>query len=225
MDINYARKILLKTVEDYNSIADKYSRIRERDWKEMDFLFDKYLDSGDRVLDLGCGNGRFYDSFVRRGVEYFGTDPSSNLIDIAGKNHPRGNFLVASGDLPFPGEHFEKVWSIAVLHHIPSTALRLQFLKEAGRVLKKEGYLILTVWDLKEKAKKNNGFFSRLKRRKLDRGDLFLPWYGSKDTYFHCFNPEELVQLVKDAGLEVLDRGEVLVGRRPYSNLYIVAKK
>ena len=41
MDIDYAKQILLKTVEDYNSVADKYSRVREKDWKEMDFLFDK----------------------------------------------------------------------------------------------------------------------------------------------------------------------------------------
>ena len=226
MDIDYAKQILLKTVEDYNSIADKYSRVREKDWKEMDFLFDKYLDPKDRVLDLGCGNGRFYDSFVGKEVEYFGVDPSLNLIDIAKKNHPQGNFQVASGDsLPFSGNYFDKVFSIAVLHHIPSLDFRSQFLKEAKRVLKDDGYLILTVWNLKEKVDKDFNLLSWFKRRKLDKGDVFLPWYGSDNTYFHCFNLEELVQLVKDSGFEVLDKGEILVGQRPYSNFYIVAKK
>ena len=226
MDIDYAKQILLKTVEDYNSIADKYSRVREKDWKEMDFLFDKYLDPKDRVLDSGCGNGRFYDSFIEKEVEYFGVDPSLNLIDIAKKNHPQGNFQVASGDsLPFSGNYFDKVFSIAVLHHIPSLDFRSQFLKEAKRVLKDDGYLILTVWNLKEKVDKDFNLLSWFKRRKLDKGDVFLPWYGSNNTYFHCFNLEELVQLVKDSGFEVLDKGEILVGQRPYSNFYIVAKK
>jgi len=226
MDIDYAKQILLKTVEDYDSIADKYSRVREKDWKEMDFLFDKYLNPKDRILDLGCGNGRFYDSFVEKEVEYFGVDPSLNLIDIAKKNHPQGNFQVASGDsLPFSGNYFDKVFSIAVLHHIPSLDFRSQFLKESKRVLKDDGYLILTVWNLKEKVDKDFNLLSWFKRRKLDKGDVFLPWYGSDNTYFHCFNLEELVQLVKDSGFEVLDRGEILVGQRPYSNFYIVAKK
>lgn len=226
MDIDYAKQILSKTVEDYNSIADKYSRVREKDWKEMDFLFDKYLNSKDRVLDLGCGNGRFYESFVKREVEYLGVDPSANLINIAKKNHSQGNFQVASGDsLPFSDNYFDKVFSIAVLHHIPSLNFRSQFLKEAKRVLKDDGYLILTVWNLKEKVEKDFSLLSWFKRRKLDKGDAFLPWYGSEDTYFHCFNLEELVQLAKDSGFEVLDKGEILVGQRPYSNFYIVAKK
>jgi SAM-dependent methyltransferase len=226
MDINFAKKILSKTVEDYNSIADKYSRVREKDWKEMDFLFDKHLDSKDKVLDLGCGNGRFYNSFVKRGVEYYGTDPSLKLIGIAKENHPSGNFQTVSGDsLPFSEGYFDKVFSIAVLHHIPSAFLRLQFLKEAKRVLKTGGYLILTVWNLKEKVEKDLSITGWFKRRNLDKGDVFLPWYGSKDTYFHCFNLEELIQLTKEAGFEVVDRGEILVGQRPYSNFYIVAKK
>lgn len=225
MNVNYAKQILDKTVSDYNSIADKYSRVREKDWKEFDFLFDKYLSLKNRVLDLGCGNGRFYDPFIERKADYFGTDSSSKLIEIAQKNHHRGNFQIAAGDsLPFASDYFDKIFSIAVLHHIPSVAFRLQFLKEAKRVLKDGGYLILTVWNLKEKIKPK-GFFQWLKGTRLDKGDIFLPWYGSKATYFHCFNLEELVQLVKDSGFDVLDKGEILVGQRPYSNFYIVAKK
>ncbi len=69
---------------------------------------------------------------------------------------------------------------------------------------------------------KKRGFFDWIR---LDKGDVFLPWYGSKDTYFHCFNLEELIQLVsKDAGFEIIDKGEILVGERPYSNFYIVLK-
>lgn len=214
-----------KTVSDYDNIADKYSKVRELNWKEMDFLFEKYLNRDNRVLDLGCGNGRFFPSFASRGVEYFGTDPSVKLIDIAKRNHPWGNFSISSREsLPFSGDYFDCVFSIAVLHHIPSLALRLQFLKEAKRVLRDNGYLILTVWDLKEKVKPRS-FFDRLRMARLDKGDVFLPWYGSKATYFHCFNLEELVQLVKDSGFEILDKGEIAVGQRPYSNFYIVAKK
>jgi len=48
---------------------------------------------------------------------------------------------------------------LAVLHHIPSLEFRLEFLKEAKRVLRLGGLLILTVWDLKEKRKNENLIF------------------------------------------------------------------
>lgn len=202
---------------DYNSIADKYSRVREKDWKEFGFLFDKYLSSEDKVLDLGCGNGRFYP--VLKKADYLGIDVSSKLIEIAKSNYPEAKFEVSAIE-SISDKSFDKIYSIAVLHHIPSHELRLEFLKEIKRALKNNGYLILTVWNLKEKVKKR-GFLDWFR---LDRGDVFLPWYGSKDTYFHCFNLEELVQLGKEAGFEIIDKGEILVGERPYSNFYIVGR-
>jgi len=220
MNDKYAKKILDKTVLDYNSIADKYSRVREKDWREFNFLFDKYLLSNDKVLDLGCGNGRFYQSFKNKGVDYLGIDVSSKLIEIAKSNHPEGKFEVSSVE-SILSDSFDKVYSIAVLHHIPSREFRLNFLKEIKRVLKGNGYLVLTVWNLKEKMKKRS-FFDWFR---LDKGDVFLPWYGSRDTYFHCFNLEELIQLVSEAGFDIIDKGEILVGERPYSNFYIVGRK
>ena len=220
MDSKYAKKILDKTVLDYNSIADKYSRVREKDWPEFNFLFDKYLSPNDKVLDLGCGNARFYQSFKNKGVDYLGIDVSSKLIEIAKNNYPEGKFEVSSIE-SILSDSFDKVYSIAVLHHIPSREMRLSFLKEIKRVLKDNGSLILTVWNLKEKMKKR----SFLDWFRLDKGDVFLPWYGSRDTYFHCFNLEELIQLVSEAGFDIIDKGEILVGERPYSNFYIVGRK
>ncbi|MFA5207640.1 MAG: methyltransferase domain-containing protein [Candidatus Paceibacterota bacterium] len=220
MDGKYAKKILDKTVLDYNSIADKYSRVREKNWREFDFLFDKYLLPNDKVLDLGCGNARFYQSFKNKNVDYLGIDVSSKLIEIAKNNHPEGKFEVSSIE-SILSDSFDKVYSIAVLHHIPSHQFRLNFLKEIKRVLKDNGYLVLTVWNLKEKMKRR----SFLDWFRLDKGDVFLPWYGSKNTYFHCFNLEELIQLVSEAGFDVIDKGEILVGEKPYSNFYIVGRK
>ena len=219
MNSKYAKKILEKTVLDYNSIADKYSRVRDKNWKEFDFLFDEYLSSGDKVIDLGCGNGRFYPSFKNKNVDYLGVDVSNKLIEIAKKNYPEAKFEVSTID-HIMDKSFDKVYSIAVLHHIPSRELRFKFLKEIKRTLRDNGYLILTVWNLKEKLKQRS-FWDWFR---IDRGDVFLPWYGSKDTYFHCFNLEELVQLVKEVGFEVVDKGEILVGEKPYSNFYIIGK-
>ena len=208
MDDKIANKILIDTVKDYNSICDKYSSVREKEWKEFDFLFDD-IKKGEKVLDLGCGNGRFYKCLKL--ADYIGIDPSSKLIDICRKNYPEGKFEVAYGHkLPFDDDYFDKIYSIAVLHHIPSEKQRIEFLKEIQRVVKGDGQIILTVWNLKDKAKGEK--------------EVFLPWYGSEKTFFYCFSLKELIQLVKDSGFEIIKSGEVLVGKKPYSNFYIIAR-
>ncbi len=175
----------------------------------MNFLFESVL-KGDKVLDLGCGNGRFYP--LLKETQYIGVDPSSELIKIAKEDYPQGDFLVAYGnDLPFEDEYFDKIYSIAVLHHLPSIKSRKELLNEAKRVLKKGGVMILTVWNLEEKTK--------------GEVDVFIPWYGSKGTYFHCFNLKELIQLAKELDFEVIKSGEILIGKKPYSNFYLILKK
>ena len=73
----------------------------------MEFLFDR-LKEGDKVLDLGCGNGRFYDFFKKRKVDYVGIDNSERMIEIAKEKHPEARFGVSSGfETTFPDSYFE----------------------------------------------------------------------------------------------------------------------
>lgn len=202
-----------KTRQDYNLIAEDFSRKRERIWEEFDFLKSKVV-SGEKVLDLGCGNGRFIEFFKKQGIEYFGVDNSERLIEIAKKRHPEGNFQVAdSFNLPFPDNFFDKIISIAVLHHIPSYGKRTEFLKEAKRILKPKGVLILTVWYLWQKKTAwklllQNIFLKLTGRSKLDFNDIFIPWKDSQgkiraQRYFHCFTKKELQKLAEKAGFKI----------------------
>jgi ubiquinone/menaquinone biosynthesis C-methylase UbiE len=227
MDKELAITILNKTLDDYNKVAEKYSQVREKNWKEMSFLFDDYLEKGDNVLDLGCGNGRFYEEFISRGVFYNGLDFSEKIIEIARKNNPKGDFRVADAlNIPFEDNSFDKVYSIAVLHHIPSFDLRIRFLEEIKRILRDDGYLILTVWDLKEKRKKRRfNFLTWWWELGLDKGDILLPWYGVKDAYFHCFEKEELSFLLQSLQFKIIKSGEIKVGERPYNNFYFIVQK
>lgn len=230
MNNDKAQKIIDTTKDIYDKIAEKYASVRDEPWQEMDFLFGKFLKTGDKVLDLGCGNGRFYESFLKNGAFYTGVDNSQKLLDIAKKNYSEGEFILASAlNLPFSDESFDAVYGIAILHHIPSAELRKKFMEEAKRVLKKGGYLVLTVWDLKdkqeqEKKKERFNIFDLFRQRK-DRDDVFIPWYGAKDCFFHVFTMETFRRTVDESGLLIVEHGEILVGRKPYKNMYLVAKK
>ncbi len=78
--------------------------------------------SGRRVLDVGCGMGRFADVVLRWGGQVVGVDLSF-AVDSARTNlghHPGFQVVQASVfELPFPAESFDLIYSLGVLHHTP----------------------------------------------------------------------------------------------------------
>jgi ubiquinone/menaquinone biosynthesis C-methylase UbiE len=119
MNLEQAYKILEENKQTYNEIADEFDQTRNK----YDFLIDelkKHVRKNEKVLDLGCGNGRLYKIFENKNVNYTGIDFSENLIqkDIEkyGNHFKTADIL----SLPFSEEKFDSVWAIAVLHHIPT---------------------------------------------------------------------------------------------------------
>jgi tRNA (uracil-5-)-methyltransferase TRM9 len=231
MKENYAKYLLDKTRDDYNLISKDFSRTRAVVWKETKFLFNDYLKDKDKMLDLGCGNGRYFLMTKDKDVEYIGIDNSSKLIEESRKNHPFAKFETADAlELPFEDNYFNKVYGIAILHHIPSKELRLKFLNEASRVLKSDGFLIVTTW----KFYRLKEYFLLFKYTilkilgisKLDFKDIFEPWGDTKiKRYYHWFSKRELENIVKKAGFKIKDSGIIENPKRNRRNIYIVAYK
>ncbi len=199
-------------------------------WPEASFLFEKFITEGEKVLDLGCGTGRYFELIKEKGADYFGVDNSQKMIKVAKERYPQAKFQVADAlNLPLPNNYFNKVFGIAVLHHIPSEEFRLKFLKEAKRVLKQDGLLILTVWKFRTKRELSLIFKYTILRligkSKLDRRDFFEPWGKKIKRYYHCFSKKELINLVKKAGFEILESGLIRNKRGNRNNIYLVAKK
>jgi len=96
---------------------------------------------GRRVLDVGCGMGRFLEVVSDAGAEVVGIDLSS-AVEAARENlKHRPNVSVLQADvfrLPFAEGSFDFIYSIGVLHHTPDTrAAFLQlprFLRSGGRI-------------------------------------------------------------------------------------------
>lgn len=230
MDSEYAKYLLEKTRQDYNKIADEFSLTRKEIWPELTFLFEDYLAEGEKVLDLGCGNGRWFKLFQKKKVDYIGVDFSERLIEIAERNCPQAKFQTADVlNLPFSNNFFDKIYSIAVLHHIPSKDFRLQVLKETYRVLKPNGLLILTIWKFPRLKKYYLLFkYTILKligKSKLDFGDIFEPWGKKIERYYHCFSKKELENLVKKSGFRIKESDIVRNNRGNRQNIYLIAEK
>lgn len=230
MDKEYAEYLFKKTTDNYNLIAEDFSRTREGPWEEIKFLFDNYLMPREKILDLGCGNGRYYDLFKEKNIDYFGVDSSNSLIRIAKNKYPEAKFKVGDAfKLSFPDNFFDKIYSIAVLHHIPSRELRLQFLKEIRRVLKPGGLLVLTVWKFHQPKECYLLFkYTILKligKSKLDFKDIFEPWGKKIERYYRWFSKKELENLARKADCEIKKSGVVKNKKGNRRNIYLVAEK
>jgi SAM-dependent methyltransferase len=86
---------------------------------------------GKRVLDAGCGMGRFAEIAAGAGAEVHAVDLSA-AVEAAQKNLAgKGDLSFYQGDilnLPFAEGTFDYIYSIGVLHHTPSTRRAFQSL-------------------------------------------------------------------------------------------------
>jgi alkylated DNA repair protein alkB family protein 8 len=237
MSPEYAEYLLNKTREDYNRIAEQFSRSREFIWEELSYLT-RYVNDGDKILDIGCGNGRLLQIFKNKKIDYTGIDSSEKLIEIAKEKIRNSKFEIRNSatfrvadalNLPFKDDSFDKVFSIAVLHHIPSEELRLKFLKETKRILKPKGFLVLTAWYFWHEWHAwwflIKSFIPKLfGLSKLDFKDIWESWKRMGiNRYYHCFTKKELKNLAEKAGFAVREIGILQKARR--RNIYLIIEK
>jgi glycosyltransferase involved in cell wall biosynthesis/SAM-dependent methyltransferase len=77
--------------------------------------------TGKRVLEVGCGMGRFLDVVAKGGGEVWGVDLSLSVEVAAANTAVHANCHIVQADLfnmPF-GEDFDFIYSFGVLHHTP----------------------------------------------------------------------------------------------------------
>lgn len=154
----------------------------------------RHLPSGrPRVLEIGAGSGRDTAALVERGTRAVAVDASPVALGLVAGLAPGlvGRGLVAADalHLPFADRVFDAVFHQGVLEHFGNAAA---FLAENRRVLAPGGVLVVDVpqtWHP----------WTVLKRT-LVRADR---WFAGWET---DYTPAGLERLVREAGLEVLDR-------------------
>ena len=199
----------------YEEISENFNLTRKKEiWPEIRQVADKIKD-GDRVLDLGCGNGRLLEALKDKKIKYLGMDASESLIKKARLNYPGYEFTVQD-ILDLKLEKIEKynyIFCLAVLQHIPSQELRVEVLKEIKKLLIPGGEIVISNWNLWQSKKHfplivKNYFIKIFGQSKLDFGDLIFSWKNSRgeeisQRYYHAFTKNELRLLIKKAGLRI----------------------
>lgn len=234
----------------YDKYAKEFSQTRQNPWKGWEQVSAelKSLELGTsknplRVLDLGCGNGRFLKFLAAEGYEienYFGVD-NSNLLLYETKeltNKLKSEEKVKEGKIfnidlntedwesKIHGE-FNVVVSFGVMHHINPFDTRKSFLSKAFNILEPNGLLAVSYWQFgalpryqekKESTDKNAG-------TKYSEHDFILNFGSSKAKRFcHFVNGQELIEL--EDGMKYKDSKTFLNdGREDNENLYRIYTK
>ncbi|WP_449349827.1 class I SAM-dependent methyltransferase [Streptomyces shaanxiensis] len=176
---------------------------------ERNFLLNK-IRPGQRVLDMGCGTGRFTVPMAELGADVTGLDLSRAMLDMA-RDKLSAQGLEADlreGDmaaLPFPDESFDVVTSMLALMHIPLQDRPAVF-AEVRRVLRPGGRMLLGVKNtLIEQFFKADRFASvdvtdvtgkeLLFTRTRSGEEYSAPWYS--------FSPQDLNALFATEGMVV----------------------
>lgn len=102
------------------------------------------------LLDAGCGSGLFISQAAKTGAQVIGADAAPGLLEIARLRNPSITFLEEDLEtLPFSDNSFHVVTGFNSFQYAE------QFegaLKEAKRILKKYGRLVLVIWDKPENS-------------------------------------------------------------------------
>jgi ubiquinone/menaquinone biosynthesis C-methylase UbiE len=182
----------------YNEIAAEWEKSRKTPFSALKFFLPK-IHPHDRVLDAGCGNGRNLAEIAKGCKEAYGIDSSFEMLKHARQrllDSDAKNACVIDGQiqkLPFGTEFFDKIFGIAVLHHLRREGQLLALL-EFSRALKLGGELFLTVWS----ENKSGG------RREGDV-DWKVPDGLAKGRYYYFFRRDELEGLLAKSGFEIID--------------------
>ena len=179
--------------EGYNKIALKYHSERNKFESIIELRqFTKLLASGAKILDVGCGAGVPVTLFlVDEGFSVVGLDISEEMLSLAKKHVPKGEFLKADmSEMDFPDDSFDGIVSFYAIIHLPREKHAALFNK-FHRILKPGGVMLIGM---------GKGEWEEI-------GEFF----GEKMFWSH-YSSEKSLELVKDAGFgiifeEVLERG------------------
>lgn len=195
-------------------------------------LVERYMLPPATVLDIGCGTGREAFELVEMGFAVTGVDVAPGMVqrakELAQELALDVDFRLADGRrLDFPDGSFDYVLLITqMIHSVPLRANRIGLLREAGRVLKPSGGILLTYNDqgIEKRCHGERGVEEEppdpraedLAKRFdiLEPGDGFGNICQGQPTkvygYLHRFTAAEMEGEVRRSDLQIVDRGSFL---------------
>jgi len=158
-----------------------------------------HVHAGSAVLDAGCGPGNLAAAAASRGAFVVGTDLSDGMVMLAGARHPKIEFRQADAEqLPFPNLSFDAVVSNLLVPHLPRPEAGMA---ELARVLKRDGRLAVSMWDLPARSRLVGVMWEAI----AEVGAPTPPGIPRGPATFRYSDEVELEGLLRSAGLDEIN--------------------
>lgn len=191
-------------------------------WKRRLRAIEKYKKTG-ILLDIGCGMGAFLQVAHESGWNVCGTEispqASSYISNTLGLNVFCGEVYEAN----FPDEYFDV---ISIWHTLEHMYTPTRTLREANRILKKGGLMVIAVPNINNFIFRFIYLFVRRKRMSLFSKD-------AREKHLYHFSTETLKQMLIKSNFKLIktcpDRGVIGFWKRlvdyPALLIYLITKK
>jgi len=216
VDTDFIRKSFSteKTVSDYTKAVREIGL-----WESEKIMIEKYFNSENRIIDIGCGAGRTTIGLYRLGYHLVeGLDLSEAMIVQARRISKELNYdiIFSVGDaacLDYNDETFSAaLFSFNGIMQIPGRKNRIKVLKEIKRILKPKGYFLFTTHD-RDGSKEYESFWQEEKKKwALHLQDRSLHEFGDKiikmeerDIFLHFPTREEVISGLEEAGFVLIE--------------------
>jgi lipid II:glycine glycyltransferase (peptidoglycan interpeptide bridge formation enzyme)/ubiquinone/menaquinone biosynthesis C-methylase UbiE len=209
-----------KELKEYSRRATEYGLAYE------EIFIKKYLKTPSNILVEGCGAGREALALAKMGHKVTGIDFQPKMIEQSNINAERLGLTIDlktmnSCKLEFQDKAFDAVIMFgSLLSYIPGRTNRIKALVEASRVLKTNGYLLISApskyYDLKHKMyfllfDNLRSFLNVFGIKTLEAGDrIAVKVSGDKiisktKCFTHVFSMQEMIDDIHSAGLEFVE--------------------
>lgn len=169
-----------------------------------------------KILDLGCGNGRYLkliNNYKLIIINYEGLDSSKELLNKAKESclvneakFENVDLLLDNWEKGREGK-FNLVVAFGLLHHIPSEEFRKKFFERVFSVLEDGGYFVFTVWNFNGSERQKNKIADWSKvgidEQEVDQNDYLLSWNRGVEAYryAHAYTHKEIANLINNQEL------------------------
>lgn len=238
----------------YSHLASEFDASRAHPWPGWTQLLDHApaFETAPRVLDVGCGNGRFgawLAEHLGLPLDYLGLDGEPALLRSAEQRLGAlaGDLRLVHFDLAADASdaapeseldalldhrRFDWIALFAVLHHLPGEARRRALVRRLAARLAPGGILTLSYWlfdnaaEWRAKTVPWSAVRHLVDPAQLEEGDHLLRWDGRPDPPRYCHLPSdaEIDRLLAAVETPCVARFRA-DGRDRASNLYLAFRR